>query len=102
VKAFNHLAAETLAEDPNVDGGRRVVFLSSDDQSAGNKVTKLVERLGFARLTLSGWLAWRAIVHARRAKPRGWLHHWNRPALGWVAPSPDNWERQWRNVSELV
>jgi len=26
VKAFNSLAAETLAEDPNVKGGRRVVF----------------------------------------------------------------------------
>jgi 8-hydroxy-5-deazaflavin:NADPH oxidoreductase len=40
VKAFNHLAARTLAEDPNVDRGRRVVFLSSDDQSAANKVAK--------------------------------------------------------------
>ncbi|HTV54278.1 MAG TPA: NADPH-dependent F420 reductase [Terriglobia bacterium] len=65
VKAFNHLPAETLVEDPKVDGGRRVVFLSSDDQSAANKVAKLVERLGFApvwpgRLTEGGLL-----VHAR-------------------------------------
>jgi 8-hydroxy-5-deazaflavin:NADPH oxidoreductase len=61
VKAFNHLGAKTLAEDPKVDGERRVVFLSSDDQSAGNKVAKLVERLGFApvwlgRLTEGGLL----------------------------------------------
>src|SRR5215469_10616647 len=61
VKAFNHLGAKTLAEDPNVNGERRVVFLSSDDQSAGNKVAKLVERLGLApvrlgRLTEGGLL----------------------------------------------
>lgn len=61
VKAFNHLPAKTLAEDPNVDGERRVVFLASDDQSAGDKVAKLVERLGFApvwlgRLTKGGLL----------------------------------------------
>jgi 8-hydroxy-5-deazaflavin:NADPH oxidoreductase len=31
VKGFNHLAAEVLATDPNVNGWRRVVFLSSDD-----------------------------------------------------------------------
>jgi predicted dinucleotide-binding enzyme len=51
VKAF-HLPAKTLAEDPNVDGERRVVFLASDDQSAGDKVAKLVERLGFAPVWL--------------------------------------------------
>jgi 8-hydroxy-5-deazaflavin:NADPH oxidoreductase len=34
VKAFNHLPAGILAEDPNVKGGRRVIFLSSDDESA--------------------------------------------------------------------
>jgi hypothetical protein len=52
VKAFNHLSAEVLAEDPNVDGGRRVIFLSSDDQRAANKVAKLLERLGFAPVWL--------------------------------------------------
>ena len=34
VKGFNHLPARTLAADPNVNGSRRVVFLSSDDQAA--------------------------------------------------------------------
>jgi len=38
VKAFNSLPAETLAEDPNIKGGRRVVFLSSDDESAASEV----------------------------------------------------------------
>jgi 8-hydroxy-5-deazaflavin:NADPH oxidoreductase len=34
VKGFNHLAAATLATDPVVEGGHRVVFLSSDDEDA--------------------------------------------------------------------
>jgi predicted dinucleotide-binding enzyme len=34
VKAFNHLPAATLAADPVVEGGHRVVFLSSDDEDA--------------------------------------------------------------------
>jgi hypothetical protein len=61
VKAFNHLSAKILAEDPKVEGGRRVVFLSSDDQTAADKVAKLAEQLGFApvwlgRLTEGGLL----------------------------------------------
>ena len=34
VKGFNHLPAATLATDPIVEGGHRVVFLSSDDDDA--------------------------------------------------------------------
>ena len=34
VKGFNHLIAATLATDPVVEGGHRVVFLSSDDEDA--------------------------------------------------------------------
>src|ERR1700678_1898798 len=41
VKGFNHLAAGTLAADPNVRGGRRVVFLSSDDEGAAAPVAAL-------------------------------------------------------------
>ena len=52
VKAFNHLSAKILAEDPKVEGGRRVVFLSSDDQTAADKVAKLAEQLGFAPVWL--------------------------------------------------
>ena len=65
VKAFNHLSAKTLAENPKVDGERRVVFLSSDDQSAGNKVAKLVERLGFAPVSLGSLTEGGLLVQAR-------------------------------------
>ena len=34
VKGFNHLPAATLATDPVVEGGHRVVFLSSNDEDA--------------------------------------------------------------------
>lgn len=52
VKAFNHLPARVLAEDPGVSGGRRVVFLSSDDESATAAVAALVEQLGYAPVDL--------------------------------------------------
>jgi predicted dinucleotide-binding enzyme len=65
VKAFNHLPAEILAEDPKVDGERRVVFLSSDDQSAGNKVAKLVDQLGFAPVWLGRLTEGGLLVQAR-------------------------------------
>jgi 8-hydroxy-5-deazaflavin:NADPH oxidoreductase len=68
VKAFNHLPAETLAEDPEVEGERRVVFLSSDDQSAGNKVAKLVEQLGFAPVWLGSLTDGGLLVQARGNK----------------------------------
>jgi 8-hydroxy-5-deazaflavin:NADPH oxidoreductase len=52
VKAFNHLPARTLAEDPDVKGARRVTFLSSDDEDAASQVAALVEQLGFAPVKL--------------------------------------------------
>ena len=52
VKAFNHLPARVLAEDPAINGGRRVVFLSSDDESATETVAALVEQLGYAPVRL--------------------------------------------------
>jgi 8-hydroxy-5-deazaflavin:NADPH oxidoreductase len=65
VKAFNHLPAETLAEDPKVDGERRVVFLSSDDQSAANKIANLVDQLGFAPVWLGRLTEGGLLVQAR-------------------------------------
>lgn len=65
VKAFNHLPAGTLAADPNVKGGRRVVFLSSDDESAIAPVTALAEQLGFAPVGLGKLAEGGALVHAR-------------------------------------
>jgi 8-hydroxy-5-deazaflavin:NADPH oxidoreductase len=65
VKAFNHLGAKTLAEDPNVNGERRVVFLSSDDQTAADKVAKLAEQLGFAPVWLGRLAEGGLLVQAR-------------------------------------
>jgi len=65
VKAFNHLPAETLAEDPNVKGGRRVIFLSSDDEGAVAQVAALVELLGFAPVGLGGLAKGGLLVQAR-------------------------------------
>jgi predicted dinucleotide-binding enzyme len=52
VKAFNHLAAPVLAQDPGVGAGRRVIFLSSDDEGATATVAALVEKLGYAPVSL--------------------------------------------------
>lgn len=52
VKAFNHVAAKTLAEEPDVHGGQRVVFVSSDDDAASKRAADLVTQLGFAPIEL--------------------------------------------------
>jgi 8-hydroxy-5-deazaflavin:NADPH oxidoreductase len=65
VKAFNHLPAGTLATDPNVKGGRRVVFLSSDDEGATAPVAVLAEQLGFAPVELGKLEEGGALVQAR-------------------------------------
>jgi 8-hydroxy-5-deazaflavin:NADPH oxidoreductase len=52
VKGFNHLGAAVLAQDPAVHGGRRVVFLASDDDSAAGEIGALAEKLGFAPIQL--------------------------------------------------
>lgn len=54
VKAFNTLPAAVLGADPAVLGGRRVLFVSGDDQSARLAVVDLVDRLGFAAVDLGG------------------------------------------------
>ncbi|WP_267897544.1 NADPH-dependent F420 reductase [Dyella psychrodurans] len=65
VKAFNHLPARVLAEDPAINGGRRVVFLSSDDESATATVAALVERLGYAPVSLGKIAEGGLLVQAR-------------------------------------
>jgi predicted dinucleotide-binding enzyme len=52
VKAFNTLPAAILAADPAQDGGRRILFVSGDDPAANAEIAKLIERLGFASITL--------------------------------------------------
>jgi predicted dinucleotide-binding enzyme len=54
VKGFNHLIAATLATDPVVKGGHRVVFLSSDDEVAFAPVEDLAKQLGFAPVAAPG------------------------------------------------
>jgi predicted dinucleotide-binding enzyme len=52
VKGFNHLGAAVLGQDPAIHGGRRVVFLASDDDGAAAEISTLAEKLGFAPITL--------------------------------------------------
>ena len=65
VKGFNHLIAATLATDPVVEGGHRVVFLSSDDEDAIAPVAALARQLGFAPIELGRLNEGGALVHAR-------------------------------------
>nr|WP_281405106.1 MULTISPECIES: NADPH-dependent F420 reductase [unclassified Mesorhizobium] len=71
VKGFNHLAAATLAADPIVEGGHRVVFLSSDDEDTTAPVAALAKQLGFAPVKLGKLDEGGALVHARG---RTWGH----------------------------
>lgn len=52
VKAFNHLSTALLSADPHVEGGKRVLFFSGDDEDAKAQVADLIERLGFAGIDL--------------------------------------------------
>lgn len=54
VRGFNHLVAAVLEQDPAVHGGRRVVFLASDDDGAAAEIGALAENLGFAPIQLGG------------------------------------------------
>ena len=65
VKAFNHLPAEKLAADPQVNGGRRVIFLSGDDEGAIAGVAAVVEQLGFAPVSLGKLTEGGLLVQAR-------------------------------------
>jgi predicted dinucleotide-binding enzyme len=65
VKGFNHLVAAVLEQDPAVQGGRRVVFLASDDDGAAEKIGELAENLGFAPIKLGGLSEGGLLVQAR-------------------------------------
>ena len=54
VKGFNHLVAKVLDQDTAVHGGKRVVFLASDDEGAADEIGALAEKLGFAPIKLGG------------------------------------------------
>lgn len=65
VKGFNHLVAAVLDQDPAVHGGRRVVFLASDDDTAATEIGALAENLGFSPIKLGGLSEGGLLVQAR-------------------------------------
>jgi hypothetical protein len=65
VKGFNHLVAAILDQDPAVHGGRRVVFLASDDDGAAAEIGALAENLGFSPIKLGGLSEGGLLVQAR-------------------------------------
>jgi predicted dinucleotide-binding enzyme len=65
VKGFNHLVAAILDQDPAVHGGKRVVFLASDDDAAAEEIGTLTENLGFAPIKLGGLSEGGRLVQAR-------------------------------------
>jgi predicted dinucleotide-binding enzyme len=65
VKGFNHLVAAVLGQDPAVHGGRRVVFLASDDDAAEAEIAALAENLGFSPIKLGELSEGGLLVQAR-------------------------------------
>ena len=65
VKGFNHLLAAILDQDPAEHGGKRVVFLASDDDGAADEIGALAENLGFAPIKLGGLSEGGLLVQAR-------------------------------------
>lgn len=65
VKGFNHLVAAVLDQDPAVHGGRRAVFLASDNDAAAAEIGALAENLGFAPVKLGGLSEGGLLVQAR-------------------------------------
>jgi predicted dinucleotide-binding enzyme len=65
VKGFNHLIAAVLDQDPAEHGGKRVVFLASDDDGAAEEIGALAENLGFAPIKLGGLSEGGLLVQAR-------------------------------------
>jgi predicted dinucleotide-binding enzyme len=52
VKAFNTMFANVVARIPNDTNGRRVMFLSGNDNAANSSVAELIERFGYAPIDL--------------------------------------------------
>lgn len=71
VKGFNHLVAATLAQDPAIHSGRRVVFLASDDDDAMAEIGMLAENLGFSPIRLGGLSEGGLLIQARG---KSWGH----------------------------
>ena len=65
VKGFNHLVAGVLEQDPAVHGGKRVVFLASDDDDAATEIGSLAVNLGFSPIKLGALSEGGLLVQAR-------------------------------------
>jgi predicted dinucleotide-binding enzyme len=52
VKALNTLPAAILAQDPRVENGRRVIFISGDEAVSKKTVGDLLESVGFSPIDL--------------------------------------------------
>ena len=65
VKAFNHLPAAVLAQDPQIGETRRVLFLSSDSEEATQQVSAIVKELGYAPVALGKLAEGGLLVQAR-------------------------------------
>jgi len=69
VKGFNHPGSTVLEQDPNVQGGRRVVFLASDDDddddAGAADIGSLAQTRGFAQIEPGGLSAGGLLVQAR-------------------------------------
>ena len=59
------LVAAVLDQNPAVHGGRRVVFLASDDDGAAAEIGALAENLGFSPINLGGLSEGGLLVQAR-------------------------------------
>src|SRR5579863_9287918 len=58
-------SSAVLDQSPAVHGGRRVVFLASDDEDAAAEIGVLAENLGFAPIRLGGLSEGGLLVPAR-------------------------------------
>lgn len=54
VKTANTLRPDTIAEDPHVGPGRRVLFISGDHAEANTDVAKVLQKVGFSPVNLGG------------------------------------------------
>jgi 8-hydroxy-5-deazaflavin:NADPH oxidoreductase len=67
VKAFNQLPMKGLVAPVAIPDGRRVVFVSSDDQASSALVAKLVFDLGYAPIELGKIAEGGRLIQARNA-----------------------------------
>jgi len=67
VKAFNQLPAHVLGRDRSAEGGKQVIFVSSNSESASTRVAQLAERLGYSAIELGRIDEGGRLIQARNA-----------------------------------